>query len=56
MPVTNVHMMGDIEVMGDGGLAWLKEEAGLGARCAVGTHSEPTSAVSTRHSGKSSTS
>ena len=37
VPVTNVHMMGDIEVMGDGGLAWLKEEAGLGARCVVGT-------------------
>lgn len=37
VPVTSVHMMGDIEVMGDGGLAWLKEEAGLGARCAVPT-------------------
>ncbi|HLX79484.1 MAG TPA: aconitase X catalytic domain-containing protein [Burkholderiales bacterium] len=37
VPVTNVHMMGDIEVMGDGGLAWLKEEAGRGARCVVGT-------------------
>ena len=37
VPVTNVHMMGDIEVMGDGGLAWLKEEAASGARCAVGT-------------------
>jgi len=37
VPVTNVHMMGDIEVMGDAGLAWLKEEAGLGARCVVGT-------------------
>jgi predicted aconitase len=37
VPVTNVHMMGDIEVMGDAGLAWLKEEAGSGARCAVGT-------------------
>lgn len=35
--VTNVHMMGDIEVMGDAGLAWLKEEAGSGARCVVGT-------------------
>ena len=29
--VTNVHMMGD------GGLAWLKEEAGIGGRCAVPT-------------------
>ena len=37
VPVTNVHMMGDIEVMGDAGLAWLKKEAGLGARCVVGT-------------------
>jgi predicted aconitase len=37
VPVSNVHMMGDIEVMGDGGLAWLKQEADLGARCAVGT-------------------
>ena len=37
VPVTNVHMMGDIEVMGDGGLQWLKDYAGLGARCAVGT-------------------
>ena len=25
VPVTNVHMMGDIEVMGDGGLEWLQE-------------------------------
>jgi len=31
VPVSNVHMMGD------GGLAWLKEEAARGARCAVGT-------------------
>jgi len=37
VPVSNVHMMGDIEVMGDGGLAWLKEEAASGARCIVGT-------------------
>ena len=37
VPVSNVHMMGDIEVMGDGGLAWLKAEADSGARCAVGT-------------------
>jgi predicted aconitase len=35
VPVTNVHMMGDIEVMGDGGLAWLRAQADLGARCAV---------------------
>lgn len=37
VPVTNVHMMGDIEVMGDGGLHWLKDAAALGARCVVGT-------------------
>ena len=37
VPVTNVHMMGDIEVMGDGGLEWLRAEAGSGARCIVGT-------------------
>jgi len=37
VPVTSVHMMGDIEVMGDGGLAWLKAEADLGARCRVAT-------------------
>jgi predicted aconitase len=37
VPVTSVHMMGDIEVMGDGGLAWLKEEAAHGARCTVAT-------------------
>ena len=37
VPVSNVHMMGDIEVMGDAGLAYLKEEAELGARCAVST-------------------
>ena len=37
VPVTNVHMMGDIEVMGDGGLGFLEETARLGARCVVGT-------------------
>ena len=37
VPVSNVHMMGDIEVMGDGGLAWLKAQAASGARCAVAT-------------------
>ncbi|TAK40566.1 MAG: DUF521 domain-containing protein [Betaproteobacteria bacterium] len=35
--VTNVHMMGDIEVMGDGGLEWLRGQAGQGARCRVST-------------------
>jgi len=37
VPITNAHMMGDIEVMGDGGLQWLKDTAALGARCAVST-------------------
>lgn len=37
VPVTNVHMMGDIEVMGDGGLEWLRGEAEGGARCRVPT-------------------
>jgi predicted aconitase len=37
VPVTNVHMMGDIEVMGDAGLAYLRDEVELGARCVVGT-------------------
>lgn len=35
VPVTNVHMMGDIEVMGDGGLKWLECTAARKARCAV---------------------
>jgi predicted aconitase len=33
--VTNVHMMGDIEVMGDAGLEYLRREASSGVRCAV---------------------
>jgi predicted aconitase len=33
--VTNVHMMGDIEVMGDSGLAHLRRLAHAGARCEV---------------------
>ena len=35
VPVSNVHMMGDIEVMGDGGLAHLENLARSGARCEV---------------------
>ncbi|MEP7206654.1 MAG: aconitase X catalytic domain-containing protein [Casimicrobiaceae bacterium] len=35
VPVTNVHMMGDIEVMGDGGLQYLRDEVAAGARCVV---------------------
>ena len=37
VPVTNVHMMGDIEVMGDGGLAYLCRLARAGARCEIAT-------------------
>lgn len=33
--VTNVHMMGDIEVMGDGGLDHLRRLEAEGARCSV---------------------
>ena len=35
VPVTNAHMMGDIEVMGDGGLAWLKATGAKRARACV---------------------
>jgi predicted aconitase len=35
VPIANAHMMGDFEVMGDGGLAWLERLAARGARCAV---------------------
>jgi predicted aconitase len=35
VPVTNAHMMGDIEVMGDGGLAHLERLARAGARCEI---------------------
>ena len=37
VPVTSVHMMGDIEVMGDGGLDFLRRTAESGARCVVDT-------------------
>ncbi len=37
VPVSNVHMMGDIEVMGDGGLQFLRRMVELGAWCAVNT-------------------
>jgi len=37
VPVTNVHMMGDIEVMGDAGLEFLRNEVKQRARCAVPT-------------------
>lgn len=35
VPVTNAHMMGDIEVMGDGGLEHLRALSASGARCRV---------------------
>jgi predicted aconitase len=35
VPITNAHMMGDIEVMGDGGLDHLRSMQAVGARCAV---------------------
>lgn len=37
VPVSNVHMMGDIEVMGDSGLAHLRRLAQAGAHCEVAT-------------------
>lgn len=37
VPVSNVHMMGDIEVMGDSGKAFLERMSEAGARCAVPT-------------------
>ncbi|MBC7780585.1 MAG: aconitase X catalytic domain-containing protein [Proteobacteria bacterium] len=36
VPISNAHMMGDIEVMGDAGLARLQQMAEGGARCAIG--------------------
>jgi predicted aconitase len=35
VPITNAHMMGDIEVMGDGGLGFLRGACEKGARCAI---------------------
>jgi predicted aconitase len=35
VPVSNAHMMGDIEVMGDGGLEHLRQMRASGARCKV---------------------
>jgi len=37
VPVTNAHMMGDIEVMGDGGFAYLCATRAKRARCAIPT-------------------
>jgi predicted aconitase len=37
VPVSNVHMMGDIEVMGDSGKAFLERMSERGAHCAVPT-------------------
>jgi len=35
VPITNAHVMGDIEVMGDGGLDMMTQIAEEGAKCAV---------------------
>ena len=35
VPITNAHMMGDIEVLGDAGLAFLREARDLGARARI---------------------
>ena len=37
VPVSNVHMMGDIEVMGDAGKSFLERAAQSGAKCATPT-------------------
>ena len=37
VPVSNAHMMGDIEVMGDSGKSFLERMSGQGARCTVPT-------------------
>ena len=50
VPVTNVHMMGDIEVMGDSGLEFLHELVAADARCAVPTSTtSPTRLASSQH-------
>ena len=35
VPITNAHMMGDIEVMGDGGFGWLRRACEQQARCTI---------------------
>ena len=35
VPIANAHMMGDIEVMGDGGLAFLRSALEKRAHCTV---------------------
>jgi hypothetical protein len=35
VPITNAHMMGDIEVMGDAGLGWLRDTCAKRAQCRV---------------------
>ena len=37
VPITNAHMTGDIEVMGDGGMGYLEKTCALHARCSVPT-------------------
>src|SRR4051812_40134183 len=41
VPVTNAHMMGDIEVLGDTGLGFLQEMQGLGARARIPITTNP---------------
>jgi predicted aconitase len=39
VPITNAHVMGDIEVMGDGGLGILEKMSSNAAKCRVPTSS-----------------
>jgi predicted aconitase len=41
VPISNAHVMGDIEVMGDAGLAWLEHACEHKAHCGVPTTSNP---------------
>ena len=41
VPITNAHLMGDIEVMGDAGLKYLEHACAISARCTVPTTTNP---------------
>jgi predicted aconitase len=41
VPITNAHMMGDVEVMGDAGLDYMKRASEQHARCVVPATSNP---------------
>lgn len=41
VPISNAHMMGDIEVMGDAGLDWLEHSCEHKATCSVPTTTNP---------------